>query len=137
MKTFKPRRQKLKTFAKGVLLLIFALTLTLVFLQIKSPLVNMNFITYTSAFNLLFILTIFPLKGRIPKKLSILALGNILSFIWNGLYPYYLFSFFPKSHLLNNLLSLISPIVNTLWIISIWGLGLSSTAPFELEELKI
>ncbi len=133
MKTFKFRignktRHKVKLLSKSLILLLLAATLTLTLLHLESPLFNTNVIAYSSAFNFLFILTIFPLKGKFLNKLLTLILGNILSLVWNGLYPTLLSSTLSGNILLNKLLSFINPIFNALWIISIWSLGLSMTS---------
>ena len=133
MKTFKFRignktRHKVKLLSKSLILLLLAATSTLTLLHLESPLINTNVIAYSSAFNFLFILTIFPLKGKFLNKLLTLILGNILSLVWNGLYPTLLSSTLSGNILLNKLLSFINPIFNALWIISIWSLGLSMTS---------
>ncbi|MCD6243264.1 hypothetical protein J7K06_06255 [Candidatus Bathyarchaeota archaeon] len=133
MKTFKFRignktRHKVKLLSKSLILLLLAATLTLTLLHLESPLFNTNVIAYSSAFNFLFILTIFPLKGKFLNKLLTLILGNILSLIWNGLYPTLLSSTLLENILLNKFLSFINPIFNALWVISIWSLGLSMTS---------
>jgi len=133
MKTFKFRignktRHKVKLLSKSLILLLLAATSTLTLLHLESPLINTNVIAYSSAFNFLFILTIFPLKGKFLNKLLTLILGNILSLVWNGLYPILLSSTLSGNILLNKLLSFINPIFNALWIISIWSLGLSMTS---------
>ena len=133
MKTFKFRignktRHKVKLISKSLILLLLAATSTLTLLHLESPLINTNVIAYSSAFNFLFILTIFPLKGKFLNKLLTLILGNILSLVWNGLYPTLLSSTLSGNILLNKLLSFINPIFNALWIISIWSLGLSMTS---------
>ena len=133
MKTFKFRignktRHKVKLLSKSLILLLLAAASTLTLLHLESPLINTNVIAYSSAFNFLFILTIFPLKGKFLNKLLTLILGNILSLVWNGLYPALLSSTLLENILLNKLLSFINPIFNALWIISIWSLGLSMTS---------
>jgi len=133
MKTFKFRignktRHKVKLLSKSLILLLLAAISTLTLLHLESPLINTNVIAYSSAFNFLFILTIFPLKGKFLNKLLTLILGNILSLVWNGLYPTLLSSTLSGNILLNKLLSFINPIFNALWIISIWSLGLSMTS---------
>jgi len=133
MKTFKFRignktRHKVKLLSKSLILLLLAAISTLTLLHLESPFINTNVIAYSSAFNFLFILTIFPLKGKFLNKLLTLILGNILSLIWNGLYPTLLSSTLSGNILLNKFLSFINPIFNALWIISIWSLGLSMTS---------
>ena len=133
MKTFKFRignktRHKVKLLSKSLILLLPAVTSTLTLLHLESPLINTNVIAYSSAFNFLFILTIFPLKGKFLNKLLTLILGNILSLVWNGLYPTLLSSTLSGNILLNKFLSFVNPVFNALWIISIWSLGLSMTS---------
>ena len=116
---------KIKEFAKMLALLIFLSSLTLLLFMTKPKLFNMNFVAYTLAFDFLYVFTLFPLKGGSLKKLVALLIGNVLSFIWNGLYPSFLLLFFQRNSISNKIFQFINPVVNALWIISIWAFGLS------------
>jgi len=121
-------RGKIRLITKSLILPLLATVLILTLLHFYS-LVNLNVIAYSSAFNILFILTIFPLKGKFLNKILTLILGNVLSLLWNGFYPVFLSLVLLENTILNKLFSFINPIFNALWIISIWSLGLSMTSP--------
>jgi len=121
-------KSRIRFVIKSLILPLLATALMLTFLY-SSSLINLNVVAYSSAFSILFILTIFPLKGKFLNKILTLTLGNFLSLLWNGLYPIFLSWVFSESILLNRLFSFINPIFNALWIISVWGLGLSMTSP--------
>ncbi|RLI21109.1 hypothetical protein DRO54_04590 [Candidatus Bathyarchaeota archaeon] len=127
-------KKKSKSLVKAIILLAFSISLPLMSLLPKSRFINGNFIAYTSAFNFLYILTLFPLKGNFTRKFGVLILGDLLSFIWNSIYPLFLFPFLHENNMLSRLFWFINPIVNAVWIISMWSLGLSLIAPFKVEE---
>jgi len=129
MKKFRFRieveKHKIIAFMKILVLLLFLSTLTLLLFRTAPQFFNMNFVAYTLTFDLLYTLTILPLEGEAFKKLAVLLVGNISSFIWNCLYPHFLLTFVHKNSISNMIFQFINPIVNALWIISVWAFGFS------------
>lgn len=86
-------------------------------------------------FNLLFLLILMPLKGSIMRKIAILLLGNILSFIWSTLF--YLLVHFAVGQMdgvFNTLYVVLSPLLNVLWVVAFWSTSLTFLA--KTEERK-
>jgi len=80
-------------------------------------------------FNLLFISLVFPLRGKLAKKMTLLLVGNIVGILWNNvlsLFAYtavqYLGEFFNIGYLILN------PLLNLFWIVSFWSFSLSFLA---------
>ena len=78
-------------------------------------------------FNFLYVSTIFPLDGSLWRKVCLLLFGNIIGWAWNfiessfaTIATYYFGDAFNIVHVIAG------PIVNSIWIVSIWSLGLST-----------
>lgn len=119
---------KVKAFIKILVLLFLLSALTLLSFKVKPELFNMNFLAYTLIFDLIFIFTLFPLDGNGSRKLAVLLAGNVLSFIWNCLYPLFISTFFGRNSVSHAIFQFISPVVNALWVVSMWTFGLSLVA---------
>ena len=116
---------KIKGFMKILALLISLSFLTLLLFMLEPELFNMNFLAYTLVFDFLYVFTIFLSKGENLKKLAILLCGNVLSFVWNCLYPPLILSYFHRYSISNRIFQFINPVVNAFWIISMWAFGFS------------
>jgi len=116
---------KIKGFMKILALLISLSFLTFLLFMVEPELFNMNFFAYTLVFDFLYVFTIFLSKGENLKKLAILLSGNVLSFIWNCLYPQLILSYFHRYSISNRIFQFINPVVNAFWIISMWAFGFS------------
>ena len=116
---------KIKEFMKILALLISLSFLTFLLFMVKPELFNMNFFAYTLVFDFLYVFTIFLSKGEGLKKLTILLCGNVLSFVWNCLYPPLILSCFHRYSISNRIFQFINPVVNAFWIISMWAFGFS------------
>lgn len=78
-------------------------------------------------FNFLYVSTIFPLDVSLWRKVCLLLFGNIIGWAWNfiessfaTIATYYFGDAFNIVHVIAG------PIVNSIWIVSIWSLGLST-----------
>ncbi len=77
-------------------------------------------------FNLLFALLIFPLEGGLHKKVAMLLTGNALGFVWNVLFArlaQLMSATFGDAF--NYVYLLVGPLLNVLWIVSYWSIGLT------------
>jgi hypothetical protein len=81
-------------------------------------------------FNFLFASLIFPLNGRLVKKIFMLFMGNIVGLVWNNLF--YLFAY-TAANSFGNLFSIpyiiLSPFINLVWIVTFWAISLTMLAP--------
>lgn len=78
-------------------------------------------------FNFLYVFTIFPLDGPLWRKVCLLLFGNMIGWAWNFIElsfaiiaTYYFGDAFNIVHFIGG------PIVNSIWIVAIWSLGLST-----------
>ena len=85
-------------------------------------------------FNFLFASLIFPLNGRLTKKIFMLFIGNIIGLIWNHLF--YLFAY-TAANSFGNLFSIpyiiLSPFINLVWIVAFWAISLTWLTPSKRE----
>jgi len=134
----KVEMHRIIAFVKTLALLLSFMILTILLFRVAPQFFNVNFVAYTLAFDILYILTIFPLGGGSLNKLAVLLVGNILSFIWNCLYPHFLLTLAHGNFISNVIFQFINPIVNALWIISVWAFGFSLiTVQKSAEEVNI
>jgi len=81
-------------------------------------------------FNLLFVFLLFPLEGTLLRKLALLFAGNIVGLLW------YLIQlslkeasmFFLGTDAVTIITIVAKPIIDFVWIVSIWSLSLSVLA---------
>jgi len=84
-------------------------------------------------FNLLSVLLTFPLHGPLWCKILWLGLGNLVGFAWN-LIQLSLITTIATTGLLHFMYLTIGPIIDFMWIASIWSLGLSALAATERQK---
>lgn len=86
-------------------------------------------------FNLLFLLILMPLKGSMKRKVAILLLGNILSFVWSTLFYSFVHLVVANADgVLNCLYMFLSPLLNVFWVVAFWSTSLTFLA--ETKEIK-
>jgi hypothetical protein len=76
-------------------------------------------------FDALFISLIFQLNGSVLKKISLLAVGNIVGLFWNLIFYYFYLAGYDHFGLaFTAFYTLIYPILNLMWIVPFWSLSL-------------
>ncbi|MEM3881384.1 MAG: hypothetical protein QXD19_06525 [Candidatus Bathyarchaeia archaeon] len=86
-------------------------------------------------FNLLFLSLTFQLNGSLSRKMSMLALGNIIGLAWNfslNLFAATGTEFFGE--IFTAFYALLQPIFNFMGIISFWSVSLSFFTPENMRE---
>jgi len=81
-------------------------------------------------FNLLFVFLLFPLEGTLLRKIVLLFAGNIVGLLW------YLIQlslkeasmFFLSTDAFKIIIQVAKPLIDFVWIVSIWSLSLSVLA---------
>ena len=80
-------------------------------------------------FNVFFVCTLFPLNGSLKRKLAVLALGNILCLFWNTMFSMLVGTVATSVWVgFNALLIMLSPLLNSLWVVSLWSISLTFLA---------
>jgi len=87
-------------------------------------------------FNFLFVFLLFPLEGPLFRKVCLLAAGNIVGLAWH----FIMLAFGVASVLylgpdaFKIITVVIGPIIDLLWIVSVWSLGLSVLASAQRRD---
>jgi len=81
-------------------------------------------------FNFLFIFLIFPLEGSLSRKVFLLVLGNLVGLAWYLIQTLLVAVSAPylEAGTLKVVYIVVWPIINLIWIVSVWSLGLSVLA---------
>ena len=101
----------------------------LIYLSLHHILVERALVSIT-IFNFLFVFLLFPLEGPLFRKLYLLVAGNIVGLVW-----YFIISSFGSASVfylgtdtLEIIIAVIWPIIDLIWIVSVWSLSLSMLA---------
>ena len=103
-------------FVQLIFLSIFASTQ---FIDLKSTAILL-------IFNFLFVTLTFQLNGSFSRKLGLLALGNMLGFLWNHTFASFAIvgaAFFGETF--STIYTISYPFLNSLWIVTFWSLSLT------------
>lgn len=108
---------------------VFAAVIILSHFQ-RVQILDISALVAISFFNLLFVFLLFPLEGTLLRKLALLFAGNIVGLLW------YLIQlslkeasmFFLSIDAFKIIAVVVSPIIDFIWIVSLWSLSLSVLA---------
>ncbi len=88
--------------------------------------VNLESTVVLLIFNVLFVSLAFQLNGKFSLKLGLLALGNLMGFLWNFTFnSFALAGVASVGETFNNFYIIIYPFMNSFWIVSFWSLSLT------------
>lgn len=94
------------------------------------PLLSLSAQIAITLYHLLFVFLLFPLQGPLLRKIGLLLAGNIVGGLW-----YLIRSAFQDAAVLflgidafKIIVTVVSPIIDFIWIISLWSLSLSVLA---------
>jgi hypothetical protein len=80
-------------------------------------------------FNFLFISLVFPLKGKLVKKMMLLFVGNIVGLLWNNIFSLFAYTAVHCfGEVFNIWYAILNPLLNLVWIVSFWSMSLSFLA---------
>jgi len=81
-------------------------------------------------FNFLFIFLIFPLEGPLLRKVFLLVSGNLVGLAWYLLQSSFVAASAPylEAGAFKVVYVILYPIIDLVWIVSVWSLGLSVLA---------
>jgi uncharacterized membrane protein len=82
-------------------------------------------------FNFLFVFLLFPLEGPLLHKVLLLVSGNLVGLAWYIIQSSFVATSPPylEAGAFKVVYVLVYPIINLVWIVSFWSLGLSMLAP--------
>jgi len=83
-----------------------------------------------SIFNFLFVFLLFPLEGPLFRKIYLLVAGNIVGLVWHFIKSSFGAAsvFCLGTDALKIITVVIGPLIDLLWIVSVWSLSLSTLA---------
>jgi hypothetical protein len=83
-----------------------------------------------SIFNFLFVFLLFPLEGPLFRKLYLLVAGNIVGLVWHFIKSSFGAAsvFYLGTDALKIITVVIGPIIDLVWVVSVWSISLSMLA---------
>ena len=118
--------------AINYLVKILIIELIILCLLASTRFVNQQSTLVLIIFNVLFLSISFHLNGSLNLKLSLLALGNFIGFIWNFLFNAFVTAaFISFGDAFNSVYVIAYPFLNSFWVISFWSLSLTFFSPLE------
>jgi len=104
-----------------------ATIMLLIYFSLRNVLNEPALISIT-IFNFLFVFLLFPLEGQLSRKVYLLFAGNIVGLVWHFVKSS--FGVASVSYLGAEILKIITvvigPIIDLIWIVSVWSLGIST-----------
>ena len=87
-------------------------------------------------FNFLFVFLLFPLEGSLFRKVCLLVAGNIVGLAWYLIQSLFRVAsvFYLGVDAFKIITVVIGPIIDLVWIVSIWSLGLSVLASAQRRD---
>jgi len=94
------------------------------------PLLSLSALIAIILFNLLFVFLLFPLEGSLLRKVGLLFAGNFVGALWYLMRSAFQEAsvFFLSIDALKVIAVVVSPIIDFIWIVSLWSLSLSVLA---------
>ena len=91
-----------------------------------------------SFFNFLFLFLLFPLEGPLLRKVVLLIAGNLVGALWYIIQLSFEDAFFFLNTDLFKIIVLVAkPLIDFVWIVSIWSLSLSLLAPYKRKTERL
>jgi hypothetical protein len=91
-----------------------------------------------SFFNLLFVFLLFPLEGTLLRKIVLLFAGNSVGVLWYILqFCFEDVFFFLNSNAFRMIFLVAKPLVDFVWIVSVWSLSLSVLASYKRKTERL
>lgn len=120
------------------LFLFFLLELIALCLIASYRFINLESAITLFIFNFLFASLTFQLNGTMPRKLGMLALGNVVGFFWNFLFYCFALAgamYFGKSF--DAFYTVIYPLLNLMWIVPFWSLSLGVLPKMQTVKAEV
>jgi len=118
---------------------VFAAAIILSHFQLVQIL-DISALVAISFFNLLFVFLLFPLEGTLLRKIVLLFAGNSVGLLWYLMQVSFeeVSIFFLSTDAFKIIILLAKPLIDFVWIVSIWSLSLSvlASAKRKTERLE-
>ena len=102
------------------------------------PLLSLSALIAIILFNLLFVFLLFPLEGSLLRKVGLLLAGNFVGALWYLIRSAFQEAsvFFLSIDALKVIAVVVSPIIDFIWIVSLWSLSLSVLASAKKRRIE-
>ena len=117
--------------------LVFAVAILFTHFQI-GQILDISALIAISFFNLLFVFLLFPLEGPLLRKIMLLFAGNSVGVLW------YLIQlsfeeafFFLNTGAFKIIILFAKPIIDFVWIVSVWSVSLSVLASYKRKTERL
>ena len=102
------------------------------------PLLSLSALIAIILFNLLFVFLLFPLEGSLLRKVSLLLAGNFVGALWYLIQSAFQETsvFFQSIDAFKVIAVVVSPIIDFIWIVSLWSLSLSVLASKRTRRIE-
>ena len=89
-------------------------------------------------FNLLFVFLLFPLEGPLLRKVVLLIVGNSVGVLWYIIQVSFEDAlFFLNTDLVKIIVLVAKPLIDFVWIVSVWSLSLSVLASYQRKTERL
>ena len=115
----------------------FAASILLMHFQLFRILDNSALVAVTF-FNILFVFLLFPLNGKLLQKITLLLIGNSIGILWYITQLFFgdIFSFM-NADAFKIIILVAKPLVDFVWIVSVWSLSLSVLASYRNKAERL
>jgi len=117
--------------------LLFAVAILLAHFQI-GHILDMSALIAISFFNLLFVFLLFPLEGPLLRKIMLLFVGNSVGVLWYVIQLSFEEAFFfLNTGAFKIIILVVKPIIDFVWIVSVWSVSLSVLASYKRKTERL
>lgn len=117
--------------------LVFAVAILFTQFQI-GHILDMSALIALSFFNLLFVFLLFPLEGPLLRKIMLLFAGNSVGVLWYLIQLSFEEAFFFLNTSAFKIIILVAkPIIDFVWIVSVWSVSLSLLASYKRKTERL
>ncbi len=117
--------------------LVFAVAILFTQFQI-GHILDMSALIAISFFNLLFVFLLFPLEGPLLRKIMLLFAGNSVGVLWYLIQLSFEEAFFFLNTGAFKIIILVAkPIIDFVWIVSVWSVSLSVLASYKRKTERL
>ncbi len=116
--------------------LVFAVAILLAHFQI-GHILDMSALIAISFFNLLFVFLLFPLEGPLLRKIMLLFVGNSVGVLYLIQLSFEEAFFFMNTSAFKIIILVVKPIIDFVWIVSVWSVSLSVLASYKRKTERL
>jgi hypothetical protein len=114
------------------------LVATIIVLQVQLIKLDAPALVAIGFFNFLFVFLLFPLEGPLFRKVVLLMVGNSVGVLWYIIQLSFEDAlFFLNTDLVKIIVLVAKPLIDFVWIVSVWSLSLSVLASYKRKTERL